>query len=414
MNRLLVIGSGGREHSLVWHLKNSGAKVFCSPGSDAIAREVDCIPLKSFKDLGAFSKSESLTEIIVGPEKYLSEGIADELKDSGVRVFGPTKSAARLESDKSFAKNFCERHSIPTAKSITMTTAHQIDGALSHFQAPYVVKASGLAQGKGVWIGSSAQEAKMFGVEALKTHTSLVVEEFLNGEEISYFTLVDGEKYLFLGAAQDHKRLLENDHGPNTGGMGAHSPTPALTEELRLRIESEIVAPVIRGLKNDGIHYRGFIFFGLMVVEQQPYVLEFNCRLGDPETQSLMMRLETPLIELIEGLRLGTHCIPKLKSGVSLNVVLAARGYPDNPISGFELSGIDQRPDEIKIFHSGTKLDNGSWIATGGRLVSVNTFQKTLVDCQNIIYPWIESLSFLDKVTFRRDVGVKAYRHLKI
>lgn len=410
--KILVLGSGGREHALVWHLKKSGVEIECAPGSDAIRREVECWEFKDFKDLSSKVKSRKINQVIVGPEKFLAEGVADALQAEGIQVFGPNREATQLESSKSWAKDFCIRHKIPTARSTTLTSSSNIQAELKKFNPPYVVKASGLAAGKGVWIGSNLEAATQFANETLKSHSSVVIEEFLVGEEVSYFVMIDGEESLFLGAAQDHKRLLENDLGPNTGGMGAYSPVPILTPTLQKKIEREITTRVQHGLRSDRIHYRGFLFMGLMIVNDEPYLLEFNCRLGDPETQALMMRLQTPILDLMRGLEIRDSLDAKHSPGVSLNVVIAAQGYPDQPKSGFELPGLEHQYKNIQIFHSGTKWNGTHWTASGGRLFSVAALRPTLFDCQNAIYPVIEDFSFLSQVTFRRDIGVKAYRHL--
>jgi phosphoribosylamine--glycine ligase len=413
MKKVLVIGGGGREHALCWHLKNAGCDVLAAPGSDAISKIVKTFSFKNYDELAAEVSSRKIEEVIVGPEKYLADGISDALLPKNISIFGPTQSAARLESDKAWAKEFLDRHKIPTAASKILTAKDDIAAALKNFRPPYVVKASGLAAGKGVWIGDNVAEALQFAKEVFKHHDSLVIEEFLDGEEISYFILIDGENFSYLGSAQDHKRLLENDRGPNTGGMGAYAPIPILTEALQKKIEKQIVAPTLNGLKKDKIHYRGFLFIGLMVVNDEPYVLEFNCRMGDPETQSLMIRLKTPLSSLIDSLREGNPKNAEQKPGVALNVIVAARGYPDQPSQNFELPGLDSIPKGIEVFHSGTKWNGKNWIATGGRLFSVCTLQPTLFDCQSLIYPWIESLPFLKDVTYRKDIGVKAYKHLR-
>ena len=412
--KILVMGSGGREHALCWHFKQKGAEVFAAPGSDAISNFIPRFSFKNFDELISQIQKNKIEDVIVGPEKYLADGVADTLIQKNISVFGPTKKAAELESDKSYAKEFCIRHKIPTAGSKILTSKDDLKTEIKKFKPPYVVKASGLAAGKGVWIGESHVDAIAFAEEVLKTHPSVVVEEFLDGEEISYFILIDGDNFSYLGSAQDHKRLLENDKGPNTGGMGAYSPIPILSETLRIKIEKKIVSPVLDGLKKDKIHYRGFLFIGLMVMKDEPYVLEFNCRMGDPETQSLMMRLESPLLSLIENLHKGKPTAAITKPGVALNVVVAARGYPDQPLQDFNLFGLEKNPPEgVEIFHSGTKWNGKNWVAKGGRLFSVCTLQPSLFECQNLIYPYIESLPFLKDVIYRKDIGVKAYKHLR-
>jgi phosphoribosylamine--glycine ligase len=410
--KLLILGSGGREHALSWHLKLHGHDVDCTPGSDAIHEFEDVWKFKDFNELVQQCKEHKVDEVIVGPEQYLDEGVADVLQKDGIPVFGPTKDAARLESDKAYAKEFCIRHKIPTAKSETIHNIASFDEAIKSFKPPYVVKASGLAAGKGVWIGDKLSEAKAFAAKMLESHSSLVLEEFLNGEEISYFVAVDGTNHAYLGAAQDHKRLLDKDEGPNTGGMGAYCPVPALTDSLKEKIEAQVVKPSIEGLKKDGIPYRGFLFFGLMLVNNELYLLEYNCRMGDPETQVVMMHLENSLWDIIESLKTGNPIHAKHKKGVCMNVVLAAKGYPAAPEKGFQMPLVDALPKGCVLFHAGTKWDGEHWVANGGRLVSVNTIQNSLKDCQKTVYPWIESLKFLDKISYRKDIGEKAYKHI--
>ncbi len=409
--KVLVLGSGGREHALCWHLKRFGYETFCAPGNDAIADIVPVFSFSTFEDLESLIKRHAIDEVIVGPEKYLAEGVANFLKNRSISVFGPTKEAAQLETDKAWAKSFCLRHEIPTAKSLTVIAGENLRAALQTFKAPYVVKASGLAQGKGVWIGSNLDQATEFGLSALKDHRSVVIEEFIDGEEISYFVLVENGRYLSLGGAQDHKRLLENDEGPNTGGMGAYSPLPLLTPALDERILSEVVKPTVQGLVSDGLHYRGILFFGLMIREERMALLEFNCRLGDPETQALMLRLESPLPELIDSLSTEPMA-PRLSSQVALNIVLAAKGYPENVKHGFALEGLEKAPADLMVFHSGTRREGAHYCAHGGRLVSVAALADSLFEAQQKLYPWIETLPFLNDITYRRDIGVRAYRHL--
>jgi phosphoribosylamine--glycine ligase len=410
---VLVLGSGGREHALCWHLAQTGDRPQCAPGNDGIAEKFPCWSFSNTADLVQKIHEHKIEIVIVGPEKYLAEGIVDELEKAGISVFGPTQEAARLESDKSYAKDFAEAFGIPTARSQIVRDAHELKEAISKFSAPFVIKASGLAAGKGVWIGDSREEAIAFAQQALETHTSVVVEDFLVGEEISFFAMIDGDYFLILGGAQDHKRLLENNQGPNTGGMGAYSPVPILDAELQSKIVSRLLRPTLQGLKERNIRYRGFLFIGAMVVQGQPYLLEYNCRLGDPETQVLMLRLKTPLLELVKSLAAGKPMTPQMHAAVALNVVVAAKGYPDQPESGVDLSGIEKTPEDILVFHSGTEKVNGTWRSKGGRLFSVNTLKPDLFSAQQSIYPWIESLPFADQVLYRRDIAVHAYKHLR-
>ncbi len=411
--KILVLGSGGREHALCWHLQKFGLDVECAPGSDGISLGIPCWNFENFQDLASKIKARKIELVIVGPEKYLAEGVADALTSEGISVFGPTKKAAQLESDKAFAKDFCLRHKIPVARTQIITKTQELEKALSTYSPPYVLKASGLAAGKGVWIGEDLSEATTFVADALKSHPSIVIEEFLIGEELSYFAMVDGPHFCLMGAAQDHKRLLENDRGPNTGGMGAYSPVPILDSSLEAKIIEKVLKPTVAGLQKDGVHFRGFVFLGMMICAGEPYLLEYNCRMGDPETQALMLRLQTPLSVAIESLHEGRPQNLSLSHEVSLNVVVAAKGYPDFPQQNFVLAGLENAlPKDCLVFHSGTKKTPSGWVANGGRLFSINALQSSLLECQQKIYPWIESLQCQDKITFRRDIAVRAFKHL--
>ena len=409
--RVLVIGSGGREHALCWHLSQHEAKVYCAPGSDGIAQDFETFSFSDYAELAQKISSLKIDHVIVGPEKYLADGIADDLSSRGISVFGPTRAASLLEADKAWAKMFCLRHQIPTAKTAVVRSKDELVSALKTFEAPYVVKASGLAAGKGVWIGNNLPGAVAFGDDALKGHSSVVVEEFIKGEELSFFVMVEGTRFLILGSAQDHKRLLENDEGPNTGGMGAYSPVPISTPELEQKIIEKILKPTLQGLDKEKLFYRGFLFLGVMIRNHEPYLLEYNCRMGDPETQALLMRLETSLMSLIHSLS-GDPLTPQLSRKVSLNVVVAARGYPDRPEEGFDLSPLKELPSGSRLFHSGTSRKQGGWVAKGGRLFSINTAQSSLLKCQQVVYPWLEALPCQKQISYRKDIAVKAYRHL--
>jgi len=394
------------------HLAQHESEVFCAPGSDGIAEQFKIFSFRDYAELFQKIQGHKIDLVIVGPEKYLADGIADDLSSRGVSVFGPTRASSLLEADKAWAKTFCLRHKIPMARSSVVRSPEELASALKSHETPYVIKASGLAAGKGVWIGSNLSEALSFGSDALKGHSSVVVEEFLHGEELSFFAMVEGSRFLILGSAQDHKRLLENDEGPNTGGMGAYSPVPISTPELEAKIVERILKPTLAGLEKEKLFYRGFLFLGVMVKNNEPYLLEYNCRLGDPETQALMMRLETPIVSLIDSLS-NNPLTPSLSKKVALNVVVAARGYPDKPDEGFDLGKLDKLPENCKLFHSGTRRANDSWQAKGGRLFSVNAAMPSLLDCQQTLYPWIEGLNCQDKIVYRKDIAVKAYRHLR-
>lgn len=409
--RILILGSGGREHALVRHLKSKGHEVFAWPGSDAIYLEAKLLEATDLTSLRIACQNQSIKNIIVGPEQYLFEAYADELSKAGMFVFGPKKEVAQLETDKAYAKEFFFENKIPTARSQNVRTIADAKAALAEFTAPFVVKASGLAQGKGVWIGASADEALKVSEEFLNAHESLVIEEFLEGVEVSCFYLVDGDNYEFFGSAQDHKRLLDGDQGPNTGGMGAISPSPLESQSFLAQVEKEILQPTLAGLKRRNLSYRGFLFVGLMMVKDKPYVLEYNCRMGDPETQCLMQRLESDLWQSISDLQANRPRQIKFKKESAVTVVVASRGYPAQPVKGTDL-GENLNSSGPQVLHSGTKLKDGkSWVATGGRLFTVSK-SGNLKESRQQIYQWILNWqktlgSQQNQIIYRTDVGVK-------
>jgi len=409
--RILILGSGGREHALVRHLKSHQHEVFAWPGSDAISQEAKILAASDLHSLKTACQKESIKNIIVGPEQYLFEAFADELSSAGFFVFGPKKEVAQLETDKAYAKEFFFENKIPTARSQTVKSLEEAKTALNQFTAPYVVKASGLAQGKGVWIGTSKSEALKTAQEFLISHESLVIEEFLAGVEVSCFYLVDGENYEFLGTAQDHKRLLNDDQGPNTGGMGAISPSPLENPKLLSQIEKEVLLPTLMGLRKRNLSYRGFLFLGLMLVKEKPYVLEYNCRMGDPETQCLLQRLKSDLWQSISDLNSNKTGGIQLSKEPAVTVVVAAKGYPTQPIKGTSL-GQNLEASDLQILHSGTKLNNEkSWMANGGRLFTVNgsgPFKQARQRIYEWIRNWQKSLGAeQNKVIYRSDIGAK-------
>lgn len=406
--QILVLGSGGREHAITWHLNKTGYRVHCSPGSDAISKFAECWSFDSFEGLLQQLKAKSIRDVIVGPEALLEEGIADFLEDRDISCFGPTQKAAKLETDKAFSKTFCNEFGIRTPQAEIIKFEHQIEESLDRFKPPYVVKAAGLAAGKGVWLGSDKAEAQQVAQSFLKKHYNVLIEEFVEGQELSCFFMIDGENSLYLGACQDHKRLLDNDEGPNTGGMGAYSPPPLMTAELKTRIEKEVLENVLKGLNQRNLDYKGFLFIGLMVSKEDLHVIEFNCRLGDPETQSLLMRLKSPLPQLIEALSKGTTAKAELSDEVSLSVVISAEGYPTKPLTDFEIPLLDQVPPSIQVFHAGTQIQDGRWIAKGGRLFSLNIADTSLESCQETVYKFLENQKNKTKLHYRNDIGAKA------
>lgn len=409
MPKVLVLGSGGREHVLVWHLLQFDLQVHCAPGSDAISEIAPCWSFTKLDELLQKVQSEEYEEIIVGPEKYLEQGVADHLSSYGFKVFGPKRISAQLETSKSFAKAFCERHKIPTAEYLEIKNPEEIDSVFKKASAPYVIKASGLAAGKGVWIGTNEEQAKEKTRKFLLEHSSVLVEEFLSGRELSCFYLIENEKLIFLGAACDHKRLLAGDKGPNTGGMGAYSPPEFWSDELQQKIERDILLPTLEGLRKDHLPYRGFLFLGLMVLENgEVRLLEYNCRLGDPETQALMARLDNSLFSMIQSLNTSTLIEPEYRSAYSMDVVLASPEYPEISSQQIPLS-LDQvrHSYDCLVFHAGTKKKNNSWYAVGGRILAVTATGASLSECRQKVYKWIEDRNFEKKLQFRTDIGVR-------
>ena len=383
--KVLVIGSGGREHALVWKISQSPrvTKVYCAPGSAAIAELAECVAINAeqIDRLADFAAKESINLTVVGPELPLTLGIADLFESRGLRIFGPNKSAAQLEGSKAFAKEILAASGIPTAAFGTFTDAASAKRYLAEQKSPYVIKADGLAAGKGVLICASRQEAlsaiddilvgKTFGTAGDK----VVIEEFLDGEEASFMVLTDGENVLPLASSQDHKRVFDDDLGPNTGGMGAYSPAPVVTPAMHERILREVLAPLLAGLKKQNIRYRGVIYVGLMIGKDGPKVLEFNARFGDPECQPIMMRLKSDLIPLLEATIDGKlpEAIAEWHDEPALCVVLTANGYPGAYDKGREIYGLDQLKNwsDGFVFHAGTAKEQDRWLTAGGRVLGV-------------------------------------------
>src|SRR5882672_10133101 len=383
--KLLVIGSGGREHAIAWRLAQSPRvqKVFVAPGNGGTAREagLENVAISAIDKLAEFAHAENIHLTVVGPEAPLAEGIVDLFRSSGLRIFGPTQACARLESSKQFAKEFMIRHGIPTAEFSSFDTASAAHGT------PIVVKADGLAAGKGVIVATSADEAHR-AVERILVERTLgaagsrvVIEGFLDGEEASFIVLADGEHVLPLATSQDHKRLGDGDQGPNTGGMGAYSPAPVVTPELHARVVREIIQPAIAGMAKDGTPYTGFLYAGLMIDKAgNPKTLEFNCRLGDPETQPIMLRLKSDLFALVEHALNGTldRAAADWDRRPALGVVLAAGGYPDEPRKGDEITVLPKPTEDCRVFHAGTKLDGKRLVTAGGRVLCVTALGGSL------------------------------------
>jgi len=421
---VLVIGGGGREHALAWKLARSPrvAKVHVAPGNAGTALEPELanVALTEIADLVAFAREQKIALTVVGPEGPLAAGVVDAFRNAGLAIFGPVKAAAQLESSKDFAKAFMARHDIPTARSRTFSDAALARAYVDQQGAPIVVKADGLAAGKGVVVAQTVAEANaaidgMLSGSLLGTAGArVVIEEFLEGEEASFIVMVDGRNVLPLASSQDHKRLRDGDAGPNTGGMGAYSPAPIVTPALHARIMREVILPTVAGMAADGIPYCGFLYAGVMIDDTgAPKVLEFNCRLGDPETQPIMMRLKSDLVELVQHAIEGTldRAEAEWDRRSALGIVLAAAGYPDTPRKGDVITGLDRltvdtHPD-CKVFHAGTADAEGRIVVAGGRVLCVTALGDSVRQAQRSAYAAVADIRF-DGMQYRTDIGHRA------
>jgi phosphoribosylamine--glycine ligase len=419
--KVLVIGGGGREHALVWKISQSPKvkKIFCAPGSAAIGEFAELVAIgpEQIDRLADFAAKEKIDLTVVGPELPLTLGITDLFEERGLRIFGPNREAAQLEGSKAFAKEILRDNAIPTAAFATFTDAALAKNFIAKQHAPIVVKADGLAAGKGVLICATRAEAdaavdeillgKAFGPAGEK----VVIEEFLDGEEASFMVLTDGDHILPLASSQDHKRVFDNDEGPNTGGMGAYSPAPVVTPEVHRRILHEILAPLLAGLKKKNIRYRGVIYVGLMITQDGPTVLEFNARFGDPECQPIMMRLKSDLVELMEAVIDGRldEAQARWHDDGAVCVVLAAAGYPGAYDKGKEILGLEKLRDwsDGFVFHAGTKKDNGRWVTSGGRVLGVTARGKSVADAVREAYRAVGEISW-DGMHYRKDIARRA------
>jgi phosphoribosylamine---glycine ligase len=421
---LLVIGSGGREHALAWKLAQSPrvTRVHVAPGNAGTAREpgVANVPVTSVLEQVAFAREKSIDLTVVGPEASLAAGVVDAFRASGLRIFGPTRAAAQLESSKDFAKAFMVRHGIPTARYATFSIAREAHAYVDAQGAPIVVKADGLAAGKGVVVAASAAEAHA-AIDAMLVGNAMgdagrrvVIEECLTGEEASFIVMVDGTHVLPLASSQDHKRLHDGDKGPNTGGMGAYSPAPVVTPALHARLMREVILPTVEGMAADGIRYSGFLYAGVMIdAAGQPKVLEFNCRMGDPETQPIVVRLKSDLVDLLEHAVEGTldRVDAEWDRRTAVGVVLAAHGYPDSPRKGDTIRGLDQlnsaaHPD-VHVFHAGTVSAGQGVLTSGGRVLCVTALGDSVKQAQRAAYAAIGGIEF-DGMQYRKDIGHRA------
>jgi phosphoribosylamine--glycine ligase len=418
--KILVVGNGGREHALAWRLAQGEKvqKVFVAPGNAGTALEdgVENIALTAISDLINFVKTEDIYMTVVGPEAPLAAGIVDAFRAQGLRIFGPTQAAAQLESSKDFAKRFMTRHHIPTAFFETFSDIAAAKAYVKKHGAPIVVKADGLAAGKGVVVAMNEQEA-FDAIDMMLSDNKLgdagarvVVEEFLAGEEASFIVLVDGKNVLALATSQDHKRLLDGDEGPNTGGMGAYSPAPVVTPDIHARALREVIMPVVRGMEAEGITYTGFLYAGLMISPDGALkVLEFNCRMGDPETQPIMLRLKSDFAVIIEHAIDGT--LNKIEAEwdrrTALGVVMAAANYPDTPRKGDVISGLPKRLENAHVFHAGTTLQAGQVLTSGGRVLCVVALGDMVKMAQKRAYEIADTIHF-EGAQMRRDIGWRA------
>jgi phosphoribosylamine--glycine ligase len=422
--KILVVGSGGREHALAWKLAQSERiqMVYVAPGNGGTGQDqrLRNVPISDPQWLAQFAQKEHIGLTVVGPEVPLAAGIVNVFREQGLKIFGPTREAAQLESSKDFAKSFMQRHNIPTARSQTFSDVAAAHNHVQQQGAPIVIKADGLAAGKGVVVAMSLDEAHA-AVDMMLSDNRLgdagarvVIEEFLAGEEASFIVMVDGKNILPLATSQDHKRLQDHDEGPNTGGMGAYSPAPIITPALHARVMREIIVPTVQGMAKDGIPFTGFLYAGLMIDSQgNPRTLEFNCRMGDPETQPIMARLKTDLVGVMEHAVNGTLDAVELQwdRRTALGVVMAASGYPDAPRKGAVITGIPAETPDCVTFHAGTAVDDGALVVTGGRVLCVVGLGDTVRMAQKVAYEAADQIHF-DGAQFRRDIGWRALKRL--
>lgn len=420
--KILVIGGGGREHALAWKVTHNKevSRVYVAPGNAGTALNPDMVnvPITAVDDLVKFAQDEQIYLTIVGPEAPLSQGVVDAFRAAGLKIFGPTKAAAQLESSKDYAKAFMMRHSIPTAAYGTFTDAKLAHDYVKQQGAPIVIKADGLAAGKGVVVAMTEDEAHA-AIDAMLEDNKLgaagarvVIEEFLEGEEASFMVMVDGKNILALATSQDHKRLLDADQGPNTGGMGAYSPAPVVTPAIHAKVMREIIKPTVEGMSKDGIPYTGFLYAGLMISPNGDVkTLEFNCRMGDPETQPIMMRLKSDLVGLMEHAVNGTldRAEAEWDRRVALGVVMASANYPETPRLGDEISGLTNQVADTHIFHAGTAQKDGKVVTSGGRVLCVTALGETVKFAQQQAYQAMKEIKF-DGAQFRTDIGYRAIK----
>ena len=426
--KILVIGGGGREHALAWKLAQSpkATKVFVAPGNGGTALaggKLENLPITDPVALREWAQAEKIGLAVVGPEAPLAAGVVDEFRAHGLKIFGPTKAAAQLESSKAFSKAFMQRHGIPTAAYDTFTDPVAAHAYIDKLGAPIVIKADGLAAGKGVVVAMTLEEAhaavdfmlvdNKFGVQHNEGGARVVIEEFLAGEEASFIVLVDGKNVCALATSQDHKRLKDGDEGPNTGGMGAYSPAPVVTADVYGRAMREIILPTVRGMEKDGVPFTGFLYAGLMIDGQgQPKTLEFNTRMGDPETQPILMRLKTDFVDVLLAATDGRLDQVELEwdRRTALGVVMAAAGYPESPRKGDLISGLPAEADDAMVFHAGSQLDaEGKPRTSGGRVLCITALGDSVRQAQQRAYDVTRGIHF-DGMQYRRDIGHRAIK----
>ncbi|TVO60371.1 phosphoribosylamine--glycine ligase [Denitromonas ohlonensis] len=420
--KVLVIGSGGREHALAWKIAQSPriTKVFVAPGNPGTANEpmVDNVAITAIDDLLAFARNEDIGLTVVGPEAPLAAGVVDAFRAAGLPIFGPTQQAAQLEASKDFCKQFLIRHKIPTAKYQTFTDADAAHAYVAAEGAPIVIKADGLAAGKGVVVAMTLDEAHAAIDMMLRdagmgqAGARVVIEEFMQGEEASFIVMADGKHALALATSQDHKRLKDNDEGPNTGGMGAYSPAPVVTPQIHAKVMREIIHPTLAGMTAEGSPYTGFLYAGLMIdTDGNPRVVEFNCRMGDPETQPILMRLKSDLVELFDAAVKGKLDTAEAEwdRRIALGVVLAAEGYPASPRKGDVITGLPDESDDAHVFHAGTMLDGDKLLTSGGRVLCVTALSDNVRTAQTRAYDIADRIEFAGK-QYRRDIGHRAIK----
>jgi len=423
--KVLVLGSGGREHALLWKLRQSSriSQLYCAPGNGGIVAEAECLPVdvKSVDSLLALGARLKPDLTVVGPELPLSIGIVDEFTRRGWPIFGPTKAAAQLESSKSFAKEFLQRHNIPTAPYAICDSVEQVRSALSHFHLPVVVKADGLAAGKGVVIAKSKEEAASTAAEMLSGRmlgdagARVVLEECLEGDELSFLVVSDGERVAPLVAAQDHKRVGDGDTGPNTGGMGAYSTPGIIDDQMRDWLVNHVARPVVAGMKEEGTELKGLLYCGLMMTARGPMVLEFNCRFGDPETQPILMRMESDLVDALQASVEGRVSEGDFKwsSDAAVCVVMSSGGYPGTFEMGKRIAGTEdaERIEGVKVFHSGTAIHDGTFYSSGGRVLGVTARAPELPTAVQRAYEACAKISF-DGAHYRKDIAARALKNI--